>query len=163
MLWIRGLEAIVEEVNVFIGLRCAAAILAWAKQTWMYAAASRFTKPSGPIKPPTSGSGLPDRFDQKSVETGWIQIQIQKHMYNRFRPVYRPVWPVYRSGLTGYRCFNQKIWRFKSSFPVWPVCRLPYAVGLNGPAHFFLFLFWFNFICPQTILNGWIFEKIWHH
>ena len=109
----------------------------------VYGLQAGFTKPIGPVKPPTSGSGLLDRFDRK---TGWIQIQIQKHMCNRFRPVYRPVWPVYRSGLTGYRCFNQKIRRFKSDFPVWlvyrsvwPVYRSPYAVGLNGPAHFFLF------------------------
>ena len=26
--------------------------------------------PTGPVKPPPSGSGLPDRFDRKSVETG---------------------------------------------------------------------------------------------
>ena len=26
--------------------------------------------PTGPVKPPPSGSGLPDRFDQKPVETG---------------------------------------------------------------------------------------------
>ena len=62
-----------------------------------------FTKLTALVKPPTSGSGLPDWFDRKPVETGWIQIQIQKHMCNRFRPVYRPV---YRSGLTDYRCFN---------------------------------------------------------
>ena len=29
-----------------------------------------FTKPTGPVKPPPSGSGLPDRFDWKPVETG---------------------------------------------------------------------------------------------
>ena len=27
-----------------------------------------FTKPTGPVKPPPSDSGLPDRFDQKPVE-----------------------------------------------------------------------------------------------
>ena len=26
--------------------------------------------PTGPVKPPLSGSGLPDRFDRKPVETG---------------------------------------------------------------------------------------------
>jgi len=29
-----------------------------------------FTKPTGPVNPPPSGSGLPDRFDWKPVETG---------------------------------------------------------------------------------------------
>ena len=29
---------------------------------------SRFTNPTGPIKPPPSGSSLPDRFDRKPVE-----------------------------------------------------------------------------------------------
>ena len=37
-------------------------------------------KPSGPVKPARSGSGLPDRFDRKLVKTG----QIQNHMFNRF-------------------------------------------------------------------------------
>ena len=27
-----------------------------------------FTNPTGPVKPPPSGSGLPDRFDRKPVE-----------------------------------------------------------------------------------------------
>ena len=58
---------------------------------------------------------------------------------NRFGTVYRPVWPVYR--------------------PVW----LVYQVGLNGPSHFFLFLFCFNFKCPKSMLNERIFQKIWHH
>ena len=49
--------------------------------------------PTGPVKPPLSGSGLPDRFDRKPVETG----QIQNRMFNRFRTAYRSVWPVYRS------------------------------------------------------------------
>ena len=31
---------------------------------------SGFTKPTGPVKPPLSGSGLLDRFDRKPVETG---------------------------------------------------------------------------------------------
>jgi hypothetical protein len=31
---------------------------------------SGFTNPTGPVKPPPSGSGLPDRFDQKPVEIG---------------------------------------------------------------------------------------------
>jgi hypothetical protein len=29
---------------------------------------SGFTNPTGPVKPPPSGSGLPDRFDRKPVE-----------------------------------------------------------------------------------------------
>ena len=29
-----------------------------------------FPNPTGPVKPPPSGSGLPDRFDRKPVETG---------------------------------------------------------------------------------------------
>jgi len=29
-----------------------------------------FTNPTGPVKPPPSGSGLPDWFDRKPVETG---------------------------------------------------------------------------------------------
>ena len=29
-----------------------------------------FTNPTGPVKPPPSGSGLPDRFDRKPVKTG---------------------------------------------------------------------------------------------
>jgi len=33
-------------------------------------AESGITKPTGPVKPPPSGSGLPDRFDRKPVETG---------------------------------------------------------------------------------------------
>jgi len=103
-----------------------------------------FTIPTGPVKPPPSGSGLPDRFDRKPVETGWIQIQIQNRMCKRFRPVYRLVWPV-------YRCFNQKIRRCKSDSPVWPVYRLPYVVGLNGPAHFFLFLFFDLTLNPRKL------------
>ena len=62
-----------------------------------------FFFPTAPVKPPPSGSGLPDRFDRKPVDTGWIQIQIQNRMCNQFWPVYRPFWPVYQSGLTGYR------------------------------------------------------------
>ena len=31
---------------------------------------------------------------------------------------------------------------------------------LNGPSHFFPFLFWFNFKYPKNILNEQIFEKI---
>ena len=67
-----------------------------------------FLNPTGPVKSPPSGSGLPDRFDRQPVETGRIQIQIQNRMCNRFRPIYRPVWLVYRPGWPVYR-------------PVWPV------------------------------------------
>ena len=80
-----------------------------------------FTNPTGPVKPPPSGSGLPDRFDRKPVETGWIQIQIQNRMCNRFRPVYRPVWPVYRPGWPVYR-------------PVWPVW--DFFIFLNSNLNF---------------------------
>ena len=43
--------------------------------------------PTGPVKLPPSGSGLPDRFDQKPVETGWIQIQIQINSKTPMQPV----------------------------------------------------------------------------
>ena len=69
-----------------------------------------------------AGQGLQNRwepiwFDRLPVETGQIQIRIQKTQFNRFVPVYRPVRPVYR--------------------PVRPV----YQVGLNGPSQFFSFSF----------------------
>ena len=38
--------------------------------------------------------------------------------------------------------------------------RIRAKMSLNGPVHFFLFLFWFNFTCPQSILNERIFQKI---
>ena len=38
-------------------------------------------KPTGPVKPTRSSSGLPDRFDRKPVETGQIQNQIQNRMF----------------------------------------------------------------------------------
>ena len=52
------------------------------------------SKPTGPVKPARSSSGLPDRFDRKPVETGQIQNQIQNRMFNRFRTAYWSVWPV---------------------------------------------------------------------
>ena len=52
------------------------------------------SKPTGPVKPERSGSGLPDRFDRKPVETGQIQNQIQNRMFNRFQTAYRSVWLV---------------------------------------------------------------------
>ena len=53
----------------------------------------------------TGSDQLTDRFDRLPV------FQIQNCMFNRFRLAYRPV---YRSGLTGYRCFNKKIRLFWS-------------------------------------------------
>ena len=50
--------------------------------------------PTGHPKPAPTGSGLPDRFDRLLVETGQIQIWIQMVSFNRFVPVYRPVWLV---------------------------------------------------------------------
>ena len=47
--------------------------------------------PIGPVKPAGSGTGIPDQFGRKPVETGQIQIQIQNRMFNRFRPAYRSV------------------------------------------------------------------------
>ena len=67
-----------------------------------------FFFPTGNPKPEHSGSGKPDRFDRLPVETGQIQIWIQKTQFNRFVPVYRSVWPVYRPVWPVYR-------------PVWPV------------------------------------------
>ena len=52
------------------------------------------SKPTGPVKPARSGSGLQDRFDRKPVKTGQIQNQIQNRMFNRFRTAYRSVWLV---------------------------------------------------------------------
>ena len=94
-----------------------------------------FYLPTGPVKPARSGSGLPDRFDRKPVETGQIQNQIQNRMFNRFRTAYRSVWPVYR--------------------PVWPVYRSVWLV--TGQIQFF-FLFWFKFKCPQSILNKYLYN-----
>ena len=51
---------------------------------------SGFFLPTGGLKPPPTGSGLPDRFDRLLVKTG----QIQNRMFNRFRSAYWPVWPV---------------------------------------------------------------------
>ena len=48
-------------------------------------------KPTCPVKPGRSGSGLPDRFDRKPVETSQIQNQIQNRMFDRFRPAYQSV------------------------------------------------------------------------
>ena len=42
---------------------------------------------TGGLKPPPTGSGLPDRFDRLPVKTG----QIQNRMFNQFRSAYRPV------------------------------------------------------------------------
>ena len=47
--------------------------------------------PTGPLKPPGSGSGKPDRFDRKPVKTGQIQISNYRRQFNRFPPVSRPV------------------------------------------------------------------------
>ena len=63
---------------------------------WMVCALFRdlplgLSKPTGPVKPARSGSGLPNRFDRKPVETGQIQNQIQNRMFNRFRLAYRSV------------------------------------------------------------------------
>ena len=52
--------------------------------------------PTGHPKPLATGSGLPYRFDRLPVKIGQIQIWIQKTQFNRFVPVYQPVWPVYR-------------------------------------------------------------------
>ena len=90
--------------------------------------------------------------------------KIQKLPCNRFRPVYRPVLPVYRPVLPVYRSV-WPVWiqiqiqklpcnRFTGRFDWW---------ALMGRPIFFLFLFWFNFKSPQTILNERIFEKIWYH
>ena len=54
-----------------------------------------FLLPTGPTKPAGSGTGIPDRFGRKPIETCQIQIWIQKTQFNRFVPVYRPVWPVW--------------------------------------------------------------------
>ena len=43
-----------------------------------------------------SGFGIPVRFGRKPIETGQIQILIQKPPCNRFGPAYRSVGPVYR-------------------------------------------------------------------
>ena len=52
------------------------------------------SKPTGPFKSVWSGSGLSNRFDQKLMEIGQIQNQIQNCMFNRFRTAYRSVWLV---------------------------------------------------------------------
>ena len=49
---------------------------------WMVCALFRdlppgLSKPTGPVKPVRSGSGLPDRFDRKPVETGQIKIKFK--------------------------------------------------------------------------------------
>ena len=46
-----------------------------------------FNLPTGPVKPAGSGTGIPDRFGRKPVETGQIQIRL----FNRFRPAYRSI------------------------------------------------------------------------
>jgi len=51
-----------------------------------------FNLPTGPAKPVLSGTGLPVRLGRKPVGTGGIQIWIQMAQFNRFVPVYRPVW-----------------------------------------------------------------------
>jgi hypothetical protein len=85
---------------------------------------SEFFKSTGiPGKPAGSGTGIPDWFGRKLVQTGRSQIWIQKPQCKWFVPVYRSVWPVYRS--------------------VWLV---------TGQIQIF-FLFWFKFKCPQSILN----------
>ena len=70
---------------------------------------SGFFLPTGGLKPPPTGSGLPDRFDRLPEKTGQIQNPNQKLMFNQFRSASRPVGLVYRSGLTGYWCFKFKI------------------------------------------------------
>ena len=45
---------------------------------------SGFFLPTGGLKPPPTGIGLPDRFDRLLVKTG----QIQNRMFNRFRSAY---------------------------------------------------------------------------
>ena len=55
-----------------------------------------FTLPTGLAKPAGSGTGIPDRFDRKPIQTGRSQIWIQKPQCKRFVPAYRSIWPVYR-------------------------------------------------------------------
>ena len=74
-----------------------------------------FFLPTGPLKPPASGSGKPDRFDRKSVKTSQIQISNYRRQFNRFPPVNRRVWPVNQSGLSGNRSVEQKT-DFNSKF-----------------------------------------------
>ena len=113
-----------------------------------------FHLPTGPAKPPGSCTGIPVRFGRKPVGTGRIQIRIKKTQFNQFVPVYRPVW-------IQIQIKNRMCNRFGTVYrPVWPV----YQVGLiMGRLIFFPFLFWFNFKCPKSMLNEWIFEKIWYH
>ena len=64
-----------------------------------------FFFPTGPVKPPPSGSGLPDRFDRKPLEIGGIQNP-GCNLGSRYRPVRpnrRGPVPVYRTGLAGNR------------------------------------------------------------
>ena len=41
-----------------------------ASAGWRLEEHTGFTNPTGPVKPPPSSSGLPNRFDRKPVETG---------------------------------------------------------------------------------------------
>ena len=96
--------------------------------------------PTGPVKPPPSGSGLPDRFDRKPVE---------------FKSKFKI------ACVNGSDRFTGVLTKKSDGVKVVPrFDRLPYVVGLNGPSHFFPFLFWFNFKCPKSMLNERIFEKI---
>ena len=64
-----------------------------------------FTIPTGPVKPPPSGSGLPDRFDRKPVE---FKSKFKIACVNGFA----------RYTDRFDRCFNKKIRRCKSGSPV---------------------------------------------
>ena len=95
------------------------------RNRWSYGDQSFFS-PTGHPKPEHSGSGKPDRFHRKPVETGQIPVQIQ---------IVRRIWEP--TGLTGI-----------------PAGLASIPVGLTGNrSNSFFFLFWFKFKCPQSILN----------
>jgi len=67
-------ELLVVYWHLLYNTRGKRTIMAYISQSCLanrkYSIESGFTKPTGPVKPPLSGSGLPDRFDWKPVETG---------------------------------------------------------------------------------------------
>ena len=78
----------------------------------------RMIEPGPGIFLPTAGTeppatGLPDRLDRLPVKIGQTQIWIQNPQLYRFRTSNRPVRPVYRSGLTGYRSVWPVTGRFR--------------------------------------------------
>ena len=128
-----------------------------------------FHLPTGPAKPPGSGTGIPVRFGRNVPDPGGLAG-------NRSVPVEFKFEFKIRSSTGSYRYtgrldrFTSRFDRFefKSKFKIACVIGLEWYTSrfdrftkwvLMGRL-IFSFSFWFNFKCPKSMLNERIFEKI---